>query len=192
MAGPSTRVRPPPPPPPRRAEFGWEQVEGEEQKQEEEQTAALTPKDQGGLIQERHDTTPPREYLLTVKSPCPPRQISPSYEGKTSTIHQRRRMDTVQIQVYPQMSADVLAQCVTQAVSQSSVDGRDLPSLLVVSRDCSLIRVSRLLSSNVSPFSRFGDNRVSLVSKIGYFIRFNIFSPYQIPPGKHTVQCGLQ
>jgi hypothetical protein len=135
----STRVPPPPPPPPppRRPEFGWEQLEEEEQEEEQheeeqhQEEEALT--QDHGELEEIQGATPPREYLLTVKYPCSPRQMPSSHEESTSTVHRNGRMDTVQIQVYPQMNADVLAQCVTQAVSQSSVmNGRDFPSSLLV------------------------------------------------------------
>jgi hypothetical protein len=133
MTGQSTRI--PPPPPPRRPEFGWDRLEEVEQNEQEEEEEEALLQDHGELEEIQDVIAPPQDYLLTVKYPCPPRQtMSSPYEANTSsTIHRNGRMDAVQIQVYPLLNSDVLAQCVTQAVSQSSVNGRDFPSLLVVS-----------------------------------------------------------
>ena len=145
MSNHPPRIPPPPPPPrppprpPTTTDYGWDHLEDEEEtkgQNEEEEMPALTIHGQGEL-EESQESTPPREFLLTVMfpPPCSPEPMPFSNKGDTSqsTIAQSRRMDTVHIQVYPQMNADILALCVSQAVAQASMNDRGFQATLVVS-----------------------------------------------------------
>ncbi len=130
---------PPPPPPPRTAEYGWgshdnsekEAVEGRETPQQRSTSAKP--------LECKDTITTPRDFVLNVKCPRS-QQKKTMYDGDTPGRYSDT-MDAVQIQLYPDMTFELLAQCVTQAVAQftPNTSGHGFPSLLVVRGHCKTV-----------------------------------------------------